>query len=213
MKSIVKSNILYFSVLLALTYVLIALTNHYILTPDFYQKSGSALSGLPGGELAIYENMKKWIYFSEAIYLLVKIFAISLIFYTALFLSGKAVSLGQIFKVTLLSEYLFLVPAVIKIVWFYDYYPNASLTDWHKTYVLSALSIFDTVPGDWYYALQTLNIFEVAYWFVLGFGISSISDLSYDHSLRIVVTSYLPALFIWVCLVSFISLMFFPGTA
>ncbi|MGP2550135.1 hypothetical protein [Mucilaginibacter rubeus] len=213
MNSIAKSNIFYFSALLALTYVLIALTNYYILTPEFYQKSGSALSGIPGGEINVYENMKKWIYFSEAIYLLVKLFTIALIFYTALFLSGKTVSLAAIFKVTLLSEYIFLVPALIKIIWFHFYYPEPTLADWHKTYVLSALSMFDTVPGDWYYVLQTLNVFEVTYWFILGFGISSITGLSYDASLKIVVSSYLPALFIWVCLVTFVSLMFFPGTA
>lgn len=213
MKSIAKSNIIYFSVLLAVTYALIALTNHYILTLDFYQNSGSVLSGVPGHDIDIYENMKKWIYFSAAIYLLVKLFIISLIFYTALYLSGEAVGLGQLFKIALLAEYIFLIPAVVKIIWFHYYYPGATLMDWHKTYVLSALSIFNDVPGDWYYALQTLNVFEIAYWFILAFGISSVSSLSYDRSLRIVVTSYLPALFIWICLVSFMSLMLFPGTA
>ncbi|AYL95307.1 hypothetical protein [Mucilaginibacter celer] len=213
MNSIAKSSIFYFSVLLALTYVLIALTNYYILTPDFYQRSGSALSGIPGGEIIVYENMKKWIYFSEAIYLLIKLFALSLIFYTALFLSGKTVTLAAIFKIIVLSEYIFLVPALIKIIWFYFYYHDPTLADWHKTYVLSALSMFDAVPGDWYYALQTLNVFEVVYWFILGFGISTVTGMSYDASLKIVVSSYLPALFIWVCLVTFVSLMFFPGTA
>jgi hypothetical protein len=213
MKKVAKINVFYFSMLLALSFTLIALTNRYVLTLDFYQNSGTPLSGVPDGGTAIYESMKKWIYLSTAAYLFIKISAISLIFYTALFLRGESSSFGEIFRVVVLSEYIFLIPAGIKVIYFHNIYTSGTLADWHKMYILSALSLFENVPGDWYYALQTLNIFEISYWFLLAWGLAKISRLSYDSSLQLVCLSYIPALLIWVSLVSFFSIMLFPGTA
>jgi len=106
-----------------------------------------------------------------------------------------------------------MIPAVIKIIGFRNAYPGGNLMDWHKYFVLSSLSLFPAAPADWYYTLQTFNIFEIVYWFLLAFGISRAGQLTFDHSLKIVVSSYLPALIVWVALITFCSLVMFPLTA
>jgi hypothetical protein len=198
--------------LLSLTFLLIYLTDHYILTINFYENSGDPVAEVPAQESVVYESLQKWIYLASAFYLLIKLFFISLVLYTAFYLSNHPVPFGKVFNVAVLADFIFLIPAVSKFFWFQYKYPEGTLADWHRVYILSALSLFDSAPADWYYALQTLNVFEVAYWFSLAYGIYKISSLDYDRSLKLVVCSYVPALFIWVATVTFCTLVMFPST-
>ena len=212
MKSIVKSNIFGLIGLLSTTFILIYITNHYILTISFYESNGDPVAGIPDQESQVYENLQKWIYLSSVIYLLIKLFLIALILYTALYLSEHPIQFNKIFNVVLIAEFIFFIPAIAKILWFHYQYPAGTLTDWHKVYIFSALSLFEFAPADWSYALQTLNAFEVGYWFLLAFGIYKVSGMNYDQCLRIVVLAYLPTLFISVATVTFFILMMFPNT-
>lgn len=212
MKSLFKNGALALSLLLMLTFLLIYITAHHILTVGFYENSGDPLSGIPGQDISVYETLQKWIYISSAIYLLVKLGVITLILHTALYLNNQDVSIDKIFRVTVLAEFIFLIPATVKIISFPYTFPQGTLLDWHKYYILSLLSLFENTPADWYYALQTFNLFEIGYWFLLAYGISKISTLNYDRSLRIVTIGYVPALVIWVAAVSFFTLVMFPST-
>ena len=205
-----KYGKLSFVILVLLTFVLIYITNHYILTIGFYANSDNPLSGIPGHDAAIYETLQHWIYLSSAAYLLLKISAISLIVYIGLYLADEQVDYSDIFNVVVLAEYVFLIPAIVKIASFYYVFPQGTLQDWNQYYPFSALSLFKAAPTDWYYALQTLNVFEIGYWFILGYLVRGTCRLNFDQSLRIVVTSYLPALFVWVASVTFCILMLFP---
>lgn len=211
MKSLLKSNIIGLGALLGLSFALISITNHYILTINFYNNSGDLFSGIPDQENAVYESLQKWVYIATAGYLIVKLFLIAMVLYTALYLSDHEVPFSQVLNITILSEFIFIIPAVLKIIWFHQDYPNGTILDWHRMYVLSALSLFESAPADWYYPLQTLNAFEVAYWFLLAFGIYKITKMDYDSSLRLVLFSYVPALFIWIATVAFCTIMMFPN--
>ncbi len=211
MKLMLKNCKLNLGVLVLLTFVLIYFTNRSILTVGFYEAGADPLSVMPDESLKIYNNLQSWIYFSSATYLILKIFFASVVIYTALYLKDQQVRFNRIFKVTVLAEFIFLIPAAIKLMSFPVVFPHGTLSDWHQYYILSALSLFKYAPADWNYALQTLNVFEVGYWFLLAFGIQKISDLNYDNSLRIVAVSYVPALFIWVAIVTFCTLIIFPG--
>jgi hypothetical protein len=197
-------------VVLVLSFLLIMLTNRFILTPEFYENNGEQLSTLSSDGILPYKNILKWIYLFEAIYLTLKLYIVALILYTALYLRDVDVPFWKIFNVTAVCEYVFLIAAFCKILWFSNFYPEGTLLQWHQVYILSALSFFSSVPADWFYPLQTLNLFEVAYWFLLALGIKRICSLTYDHSLNIVMTSYFPALMIWVACVVFCTIMFFP---
>jgi len=207
-----KNPAISFLVLLLLNFLLIYITERYILTVDFYESSGDIFSGIPGKDTSVYQALQKWIYFSSAVYLILKLGTISLIIYTALQFNSREVTFRNVLKITILAEYLFLVPAAIKIVTFHYTFEHATLLDWHKYYILSAISLFNNVPADWAYALQSFNAIEIGYWFLLGYGIHKITMLSFDQSLRVVITSYVPALVIWIVTVSFFTLVMFPTT-
>ena len=211
MKFFLKRPIISLSLLITLTFILLYVTDHYILTVNFYNNSGDPISGIPDQDAQVYHSLQKWIYLSALIYLLIKISMISLILYMGLYIREIEISFTKVLAIVILSEYLFLLPAILKICLFHLEYPNGTLDDWHKFYLLSALSFFRSAPADWYFALQTLNLFEVGYWFLLAFGIHSISGLNYDNSLKIVVLSYVPALIVWVAMITFCSLLLFPA--
>ncbi|MFC0513125.1 hypothetical protein ACFFGT_02900 [Mucilaginibacter angelicae] len=212
MKLLYKYGMLSLTLLLLLTFLLIYLTDHYILTAGFYENNGDPLSGIPGQDLSIYQALQKWVYFSSVVYLLMKISVIALIIHTALFMHNEEVSFRSVLKITILAEFIFLIPAAIKILSFHYTFEHGNLLDWHRYYILSALSLFNNAPADWFYALQTFNLFEVAYWFLLALGISKISELNYDESLKLVALSYIPGLLVWIAAVTFFSLILFPAT-
>jgi hypothetical protein len=74
-------------------------------------------------------------------------------------------------------------------------------------YPLSFLSAFPihTISKLWIYPLQVINVFEVFYWFILAYGINKIIVADFNRSLKIVISSYLPALVIWMVFVLFIT--------
>lgn len=197
--------------LLGLSFLLISATNHYILTVGFFDNSGEYLSGIPSAENEVYESLQKYIYLSEAVFTFFKIGLIALVIYAALYLADHQVRYYKALEVVIFSEFVFLIPAAIKIIWFKAAYPHGTLADWHKIYILSALSFFDGVSANWFYPLQTLNMFEIAYWFLLALGIKRITRLDFDQSLRVVLLSYVPGLFVWVATVTFLTVMTFPG--
>lgn len=196
--------------LMGITFLLIHITNKYILTITFYEKSGQPVTGITGEEVHIYKSIEDNIYFFSAAYLMVKMVLITIIMNTVLYLYGIIISFKKIFKAVVCAEFIFFLPATLKIYWFYHFYPQGTLSDWHHFYVLSILSYFKTAPAAWTYALQTINVFEIGYWFVLALGIWKVSKLSYDQCLRLVIIAYVPALIIWVTVITFCTLLLFP---
>ncbi|MGY3212450.1 hypothetical protein [Mucilaginibacter sp. HD30] len=211
MKILLKNGMIHLALLLVFTFLLIRIAGEIVLTAEFYANSGDPLSGIPGQGAGVLELMQKWIYLTSAVYLLIKLGLITLILHTALYLNNQNVSLNSVFKITVVAEYIFLIPAAIKLGTFSYTHPDGNLLDWHQYYVLAAITLFKEVPAGWYYALQTLNAFEVIYWFLLAFGVMRISSLNYDAALRMIFVSYVPSLLLWVAVVTFVCLLMFPS--
>jgi len=212
MNSLLKHGKLSTGLLLSLTFLLIYLTDRYVLTAAFYEANGNPFFSVSGSSTHIYEALQKWVYLSAACYLLLKVCTIAMIIHAALYLQDKDVSYSSIFNVVVAAELIFIIPAALKLILFNYTVPNGNLLDWHRFSILSVLSMVGDAPANWYYALKTLNVFEVGYWFLLAYGVSRATDHSYDGALRIVVCSYVPALLVWIASSTFISLMMFPAT-
>ncbi|WP_158829042.1 hypothetical protein [Mucilaginibacter lacusdianchii] len=206
----IKPVLITSGVLLGTSFLLITVTHQVILTPNFYEKSGQALTAVPGQDLLLYARLEKWFYIYHALYLMFKVGAITLLLYTALFLLGRQASFLALTSVVMAAEMVFVLGAAAKVVYFHYYYPQGTLLDWHRVYILSVLSAFPDAPADWYYALQTANVFELAYWGLLVMGLRCMMPLPFGQALRLVLLSYVPALVIWICIVSFCSLLLFP---
>ncbi|MGZ3821421.1 MAG: hypothetical protein ACXVB6_12565, partial [Mucilaginibacter sp.] len=191
-------NAIFLQITLLVIYLgLIGFTNKFILTVDFYERNGQPVSGIPEMELIVYQNIKHCIYFYSAFYLIGKLFLITLILYAGLYYSDMNVSFRDILRIVTQAEFIFLIPAIVKIWWFYYYGYNDSLEQWQSFYFLSAASLMDYIKPVFLYPLQCFNAFELSYWFILASGIKSLTGIGFDRSLKVVLISYVPALLTW----------------
>ncbi len=125
----------------------------------------------------------------------------------AIFFNVK-LKFSEAFKIALLSDAVFIIPTILKLVWFIFFHKEYTLEDVERFSPLSALNLFDlkNISALWYYPLQSINVFEVLYMFLLGFWIYKFSGKNFDRGLRMAVTSYLPGLLIWLVLVMFLTI-------
>jgi len=196
--------------LAGMVFLLIYLTDQYILTVNFYDKSDQPVSGIPEQAAGLYEVIKRWVYLFAGIFLMARIFLTALIINTALYFRRVIVPFKKLLCCVIIADYIFLLPAALKIILFKFYFPNGNLSNWHHYFPLSLLSLFPQSPAFLIYPLQVLNIFEVIYWFLLAYGVGLISRKGFDWALSGIMVSYVPALTIWVTLVTFLTLLFFP---
>lgn len=144
----------------------------------------------------------------------IKFLLISCCIYTAtiLFYQKLILSFSTIFKIVILSDIIFFIPIILKIIWFIGFHQHYTLENIQRFSPLSILNLFDDKAVDalWVYPLQSFNLFEVIYLFVLAFWLSKFSNGSYDDSLGLVLYSYVPGLLIWVVFVMFLTVTLNP---
>ena len=196
--------------LIAATLFLIYITNEYILTVNFYERNGQPVSGIPDMESLVYQNIKKVIYLYTVIYITGKVLAVSCLLATGLYFFDFRVSFRELLRFVIACEFIFLVPAAGKVWWFWQDRNTVDLITWQNFYFLSGTSFVPEVKPAFLMPLQTLNVFEVAYWFLLATGIEKITSVPFGRALQIVCLSYIPALFIWVIFVVYFTVVNFP---
>lgn len=120
---------------------------------------------------------------------------------------------SEAFKIALLADIVFIIPLLIKIFWFILVQKDYSLQDLQQFYPLSLLNFFAAkeVSILWIYPLQTLNAFELLYIFSLGYWVCQFGAKNYEKGLNMVLITYVPALFMWVVLVMFITVNLNPN--
>lgn len=161
-----------------------------------------------------FDFQQRWQWVSYAIipvFLLLKITLVGSVLYIGTFFYSKvSVTFKQLWAIALKAEFVFLLVGVAKIVWFYFFQTNYTLEDIQFFYPLSALNIVGYKGLEaWYiYPFQVLNLFEVAYIFILAYYIGKLTQTNTDRGLTIVSASYVPALVLWVVCVMFFTLSY-----
>ncbi len=168
--------------------------------------------------LSNYNKLKWFSYVIIPLFLLVKTTLIaSIIYIGAFFYSKVKVTFKQLFNAIVKAEFVFLGVGILKIIWFYFFQTNYTLEDLQYFYPLSALNIvgYKGIDAWFIYPLQTLNLFELAYWFLLSFYVGKIASPTknkeenkypIDFGLKIVASSYGSALLLWIVVVMFFTL-------
>ncbi|WP_282069239.1 hypothetical protein [Olleya namhaensis] len=154
---------------------------------------------------------KKWYWVSliiSPILLLLKVFIITAIIDAGCFFFSREIKYKKLFNIVVKAEFVFLLVIVFKTVWFYAFQPNFTLEDLQNFYPLSALNIIGYQGLDaWFvYPFQVLNLFEIAYWFILAYLIGKEINENIDKGFSIVASSYGVGLLIWVVGVMFLTL-------
>jgi hypothetical protein len=159
--------------------------------------------------------MKKFSWISYAItpiILFLKFSMISLVIYFGIvfFNVQNKISLKSVFKIVVASELVFLIAGIIKFFWFYLFAGNYDFNDLGFFYPISLINLFTRteVGKIWIYPLQLVNIFQVFYILIISFALNKVYLLDKSDSEKIVLSSYVPALVLWIGLIMFLTIDF-----
>lgn len=205
---------LYFFLALVMGFFVVIFTSEKILNIE-HLAYNSLSEKLTAQEINKFFELQKKIkligYFINPLILLVKTCMVATILYIGTyFFCKKELSFKALWEITIKAEFIFLLVSVCKLIWFYFFQTNFILEDIQYFYPLSSLNILDYHLLDpWLiYPLQTLNFFEFAYIILLSFQIGNLTKTNTDTGLKIVASSYVPALLLWVTVVMFFTLNF-----
>ena len=112
----------------------------------------------------------------------------------------------QFFRIAVIGEFVLLTAGIFKLVYFIK--TEFSLEQLQQFYPLSYTNFLDISKLEpWLiYPLQTINLFEIAYFFVLVYGFHNLIKKKYIKSFEIVAVSYGTGLLIWIGLIMFLTL-------
>ena len=193
--------------------IFIAMLSRLILINElvFYNTYSEQLTVERSLELFEYMEQVSWIgYAFIPVMLLLKFTLISTVIYTAVFffnLSDKA-AFGTVFKVVVASEIVFVIVGLIRFLWFFFFGGNYDLNDLSFFYPLSLINLFEIseVNKIWIYPLQIINLFQIIYILLISWALKNVCKIGDALSEKIVLSSYLPAMVIWIVLIMFITL-------
>jgi len=149
-----------------------------------------------GAILRILNTIK---FFSIPFVYLWKFTVIAFVIWVGCFMFGYRVTYTQCWGVVIGAEYIFLIPEVLKIIWFMTVQTDPTLGDISAFYPLSMMHFFDyeAIDKRYAYPLRALNVFEVVYWFALVEGINHFARKDKKYVWTIVLCSYVLLFFLW----------------
>ncbi len=163
--------------------------------------------------LRLFENLQNisWVgYVFVPVILFVKFSLISLLIYSGVFLFNlhQEITLDRIFRVVTASEIIIIFASLLKFLWFLFFAGNYTLNDLNFFYPLSLINLFSLTEVNrmWVFPLQIVNIFQMLYILSLSAGMYRVSSVRRADTEKIVLTTYIPALVIWVAFVMFLTL-------
>ncbi|HEX5172093.1 MAG TPA: hypothetical protein VFW11_23105 [Cyclobacteriaceae bacterium] len=138
-------------------------------------------------------------FFSIPLVYLWKFTVIAFVIWTGCFLFGYRVTYAQCWGVAIGAEFIFLIPEVLKIIWFMTVQTDPTIHDIRAFYPFSLMHFFDYYSLDkrWAYPLRALNIFEVIYWVLLVKGIHHYAKKDIKVVWLIVSCSYILIFLLW----------------
>ncbi len=207
-KLVFKPEVL-FPANMAVMLMLVVIADKFILNSDFYAKAFNN-TGIDWNTILISTapKFKTILYTASVLLLFLKYSLISLLTYTTFYLNAIKVSYLAIFKIVCAAEMVFLIPAMMKVIWFL-LYPPTDLRQWAEFYPLSIYSVFSGahIPTVIAYPLQLLNAFELIYIITFAYLLQKLVKNNFDDVMKIVLISYLPGLFVWTLIAAYYNVM------
>jgi hypothetical protein len=151
----------------------------------------------------------QWItYLVLPVIYLLKLSLLTLVLLAGTIFWNIKISFTKLFQIALIAEFLFILPAIIKLLWFMFVKKDYELMDLQTFYPLSLLNLLNAkdMPQWLIYPLQLVNVFELLYWFILSYGIALVTKERWPKMLGLVASSYGVALFVWVVFITFITI-------
>lgn len=201
-----------YSIIIALLFVITFLSNNFLNSKQLL--FNSLLEQLSQDQVErIINNQKKWEwvgYIIIPIIVLIRSSLVAICLSVGMFFYNMEHSFKfrQFFRIALLGEFVLVLVGFFKLGYFYFIKTDYTLQDLQQYYPLSYINFLDLEKiQPWLiYPLQTINLFEIAYFFVLVYGLWKLLKNKFSQSFEIVAVSYGSGLVIWLGLVMFLTL-------
>lgn len=128
------------------------------------------------GNAGILQFINTLQYLSIPVIYIFKFAMTAFLLWTGAFLFGYRLSYKEAFQTVIIAEFIFLIPELLKILYFLFIVNDPSLFEVQSFYPLSLINFADpeTLPKKWFYPMKAANVFEVLYWFILAYLLHSI---------------------------------------
>jgi hypothetical protein len=128
-----------------------------------------------------------------------KFTVIAFVIWVGCFMFGYRVTYTQCWGVVIGAEFIFLIPEVLKIGYFFTIKTDPSYSEVRAFYPFSLIQFFDYYEIDkkWAYPLRALNVFEIIYWVALVNGIHHYARKEKKYVWFIVACSYILIFILW----------------
>lgn len=201
-----RSFYIFLSLALSLVVIKFCLDKLIYVDDVYYYAFSDTLSLERIDKLLSNKKEFAWVgYLLTPVFLALKVFLVSVCLYCGLFFNNEKTSLASLYKIALRAEFVFLVPLVLKLVWFTVIQPNYTLEEVNNFPPLSLKNILDGSYEVWItYPLSILNLFEVIYIIVLSQVMARELNASFAKSLKWVIQSYGTGLLLWIMLILFV---------
>ena len=135
-----------------------------------------------------------------------KFTVIAFVIWIGCFMFGYRVTYSQCWGVVIAAEFIFLIPEILKILWFMVVDTDPTYNDISGFYPLSLIHFvdFESLDKRWAYPLRALNVFEIVYWFLLVGGIHHYARKDKKYVWIIVACSYVLIFFLWLLFYSIV---------
>ncbi len=135
-----------------------------------------------------------------------KFTVIAFVIWIGCFMFGYRVTYSQCWGVVIAAEFIFLIPEILKILWFMLVDTDPTYNDISGFYPLSLIHFvdFESLDKRWAYPLRALNVFEIVYWFLLVGGIHHYARKDKKYVWIIVACSYVLIFFLWLLFYSIV---------
>jgi hypothetical protein len=185
-----------------LTFILLCLATYALLYIKiaFIENETAAFQFLEDRpEGALFQVLNAIRVVSVPLVYLWKFTVIGFVVWVGCFMYGYRVTFSQCWSIAIVSEYVFLIPEIVKIGWFMFVDTDPTYDEVRGFYPLSLMNFFNYYELDKSYAypLRALNIFEVAYWMVLVNGVHFFSRKEKKIAWLIVACSYILLFLLW----------------
>lgn len=192
-----------------LNYLLVSLMLGFVFTENYYF---DVLSDQFGYEeiVRVFENDQKLIWLNYVIpplQILLRTFGVAIVFQVGAFALNEKLPFSVFFRAATLCDFIFLIPAYVKLV-FFLIDPQIASSEAHLFYPLSVIGLMDKqMIHNWMvYPLQTINLFELTYWFALAGSLKNVLTRDLAGSLGFVASTYGVGLLLWVVFVMFLTI-------
>ena len=197
-----------FLLLTGITVLIIFAINDLFLSDRLYYQSFGAKLAIDRIAKMIKLSQKwQWVgYILIPILILIRVGFTTICLYIGSFFSELRSPFDKLFKVALLSDFVFVLAGLTKLYILYFFKQVSTIADL-QFQPFSLLELFGKGKVDTFliYPFSLISVFELLYWFALAWLLSFVINRSFIASLKMVALSYGTGLFLWVLSVAFIT--------